>query len=159
MGLAAEAAPTATKRGQVHLPRSDFGRPRGPTCMDRCMNVSIRWRNRPLPPMHVLSIAQGAVRRYRVVPRAPLIRPSTTFSPLRGEKRCLAGGGYSIEVSVVGRVLRTTKKPKHALRLYLYRMVEQKPKNANRSLGLNWGRAELCCLDGRSAEQCVSSFI
>ena len=40
-----------------------------------------------------------------------------------------------------------------------HRMVERKPQSANRSLGLNWGRAELCGLDGRSAEQCVSSLI
>ena len=107
MGLAAEAAPTATKRGKVHFPRSDFGRTRGPTCIDRCMNVSIRWRNRPLPPMHVLPSAQGARRRYRVVPRAPLIRPSATFSPLCGEKAWIPGSR-----------VRPTKKPKRALRLF-----------------------------------------
>ncbi len=95
-------------RGQVHFPRSDFGRPCGPTCIDRCMNVSIRWRNRPLPPMHVLPSARGAVRRYRVVRRAPLIRPSATFSPRCGEKELIPDGR-----------VRPTKKPKHALRLFL----------------------------------------
>jgi hypothetical protein len=42
---------------------------------------------------------------------------------------------------------------------FFHRMVERKAQYANRSMGLNWGRAELCGLGGRSGEQYVSSLI